>query len=113
MPIYGYSCKACGPFEDFRSMADYDKPAACPSCGKQSPRLAAAAQLNLMASSNRKAHSLNEKNSSEPRVKRAKTQGHHHGHHHGHDHHHGHHHHGHGHHGHQHAGADRPWMVGH
>jgi putative FmdB family regulatory protein len=109
MPIYGYACTTCGPFEDFRPMADYDKPASCPSCGRSSPRRAAAAQLNLMAGNNRKAHSLNEKNSSEPRVARAKT----HAGHHGHDHRHGHHHHGHGHHGHQHAGADRPWMVGH
>lgn len=105
MPIYGYSCDSCGPFEDFCSMADFDKPMACPSCGDPAPRQAAAAQLNLMSGSNRKAHYLNEKNSSEPRVARAK-----HRHQHGCDHGHSH---SHSHHNHNHASSDRPWMVGH
>lgn len=109
MPLYGYQCTKCGPFEDFCSVANFAKPMACPSCGAAAPRQVAAAQLNLMSGNNRKAHSLNEKNSSEPRIARAKSANHDHGHGHGHGHHHGHNHS----HTHQHASADRPWMVGH
>jgi putative FmdB family regulatory protein len=108
MPIYEYRCKACGPFEDFCSMGDFAKPMSCPSCRELAPRQVAAAQLNRMTGSNRKAHSLNEKNSNEPRIARAKSCNHdHHGHGHNQGHNHGHKH------VHQHGGADRPWMVGH
>lgn len=110
MPIYGYQCDDCGPFSEFCKMADFDKPAPCPACGELAPREASAAYLGRMQPNNRKAHALNEKNSSEPRFVGAQEQlkekggscGHNHGHGHGHTH------------THTHAApAHRPWMVGH
>ena len=32
MPKYEYDCSSCGSFSDFRPMADYERPATCPSC---------------------------------------------------------------------------------
>jgi putative FmdB family regulatory protein len=47
MPKYEYDCPRCGTFADYRPLAEYDLPAACPGCGKESPR----AVLNLPAMS--------------------------------------------------------------
>ena len=39
MPTYEYMCKKCGPFTQFRAMAECDLPSACPECGARSPRV--------------------------------------------------------------------------
>lgn len=40
MPKYEYDCPRCGPFADYRPLADYALPNACPDCGAESPRAA-------------------------------------------------------------------------
>jgi putative FmdB family regulatory protein len=47
MPKYEYDCSRCGTFADYRPLAEYDLPTACPNCGKKSPR----AVLNFPAMS--------------------------------------------------------------
>jgi putative FmdB family regulatory protein len=43
MPIYQYYCEKCAKeFEIKRLMADIDKPAPCPTCGKKGSRLVTA-----------------------------------------------------------------------
>jgi putative FmdB family regulatory protein len=38
MPRYEYDCSRCGSFSDFRPLAEYDLPVACPNCGTEAPR---------------------------------------------------------------------------
>ena len=38
MPRYEYDCSRCGSFSDFRPLAEYELPVACPSCGAELPR---------------------------------------------------------------------------
>ena len=38
MPKYEYDCARCGPFSDFRPLAEYDLPMPCPNCAAESPR---------------------------------------------------------------------------
>jgi putative FmdB family regulatory protein len=43
MPIYQYYCEKCAKeFDKKRLMADIDKPASCPTCGKKGSRLVTA-----------------------------------------------------------------------
>jgi putative FmdB family regulatory protein len=51
MPKYEYDCPRCGLFADFRPLAEYDLPVACPACSTVSPRAA----LCFPAMSNRSA----------------------------------------------------------
>jgi putative FmdB family regulatory protein len=107
MPLYEYDCASCGPFRDWRGMADYSKPAKCPECGKRSPRSMATPSLG-MDWQQKKAHTNNERSAHEPRVVHRHRGGpmghdahrdlteartgkgdHHHGHDHGHGHSHG------------------------
>ena len=37
MPKYEYDCARCGPFSDFRPLAEYDLPVPCPNCAAESP----------------------------------------------------------------------------
>lgn len=108
MPLYGYLCQACGPFEEHRPVTHFEKPAPCPICKRRAPRMVSAAQLSLMNSDTRKANMLNERNANQPRVRRRQDKHHHRDHSlkhscglgkccHG---------------QHQHK-SDRPWMVGH
>lgn len=38
MPVYEYECKDGHRFEELKPMKDFDALAACPECGKPSPR---------------------------------------------------------------------------
>lgn len=106
MPLYDYSCTACGPFRQWRGMDESGNPAACPQCGECSPRLVQAPFMPLLTTNGRIAHQRNEKSAHEPQVmsrKQFQSVGgqHHHGHHHGDT-----------------AGggwqrSSRPWMIGH
>ena len=51
MPKYEYDCPRCGRFADFRPMADYALPIACPRCTMEAPR----ASLSFPAMSTRPA----------------------------------------------------------
>lgn len=105
MPRYDYECVTCGPFQEWRGMADYQKPAKCPDCGRRAPRSMATPVLG-MDWQQKKAHTINERSGHEPRVvhrarggpmghdahrdlTEARIKGHDHDHHHGHDHEHG------------------------
>ena len=76
MPIYDYSCDACGPFTAFRPMADYDKPATCAGCGVLAPRvLLTAPSLATMEAGARHGMAVNERSRHEPRRSRAHPSG--------------------------------------
>jgi putative FmdB family regulatory protein len=45
MPTYEYECTDCGPFNEVRPMAEYDRPQPCPDCGHEAPRLLTAPAL--------------------------------------------------------------------
>lgn len=69
MPVYDYLCDDCGPFTDFRPMAECDDPQNCPQCTASVPR----AFLNVpyyatMKSESRKAHAINERSSHAPKT---------------------------------------------
>jgi putative FmdB family regulatory protein len=67
MPVYDYKCKAHGVFHELATMADYDKPCACPQCGEMSARVIMIAPEFLnMDSERRKAFDTNEKAQHEP-----------------------------------------------
>ena len=70
MPLYDYDCDGCGPFETRASMRDYQQPMACPSCGKESPRMIALPNVPRTSGATRLAHQLNERSADSPRVAR-------------------------------------------
>jgi putative FmdB family regulatory protein len=39
MPLYEYKCSECGVFDEWKTIAEYNKPANCPTCQKQATRL--------------------------------------------------------------------------
>ena len=39
MPNYRYECENCGPFVEYRPMAEFELPQPCPDCTEPSPRL--------------------------------------------------------------------------
>lgn len=68
MPYYDYLCSDCGPFTDFASMADFDKPSACPHCAQLAERaLLQAPLLANMDSGRRIAFATNERASHAPK----------------------------------------------
>ena len=110
MPLYDYSCEACGPFRDWRPMSKAADPVPCPTCEGSAARSVATPFVANMNPHTRIAHQRNEKSANEPQVmtreqvqklgpKRGDVHGHHH-HHHAHAHHHTH-------------RSNRPWMIGH
>jgi putative FmdB family regulatory protein len=55
MPTYDYDCRACGPFEAFRRMAERDRATACPRCGSAAARvLAGGAHLRVVDGATRR-----------------------------------------------------------
>ncbi len=67
MPVYDYKCQTHGLFYELASVADSDKPAACPTCGKSCPRvIILAPELFKMDKDVKEAHELNERNQHEP-----------------------------------------------
>lgn len=68
MPTYDYHCSDCGGFDAFRSLAQRNDPAACPSCRTPSPRVfASAPHLACVSSATRRAHETNERAAHAPR----------------------------------------------
>ncbi|GMG82682.1 hypothetical protein LNKW23_18950 [Paralimibaculum aggregatum] len=68
MPIYGYLCTSCGPFESWATLARSEEPCTCPSCGAQGRREVALPHLAMMNASLRSALDRSEKSSAEPKV---------------------------------------------
>jgi putative FmdB family regulatory protein len=61
MPVYDYSCGACGTFSANRPMAEYREPQACPGCGEPAPRVLSAPHFADMSGARRVAHQTNER----------------------------------------------------
>ncbi len=49
MPTYEYECPDCGPFQEVRPMAEFDRPLPCPDCAQPAPRLLTAPSLGFGA----------------------------------------------------------------
>jgi len=39
MPLYDYKCREHGVFSELATLADHDRPCACPACGIPAPRV--------------------------------------------------------------------------
>ncbi|MBE9181963.1 zinc ribbon domain-containing protein [Oculatella sp. LEGE 06141] len=63
MPLYEFQCSTCGPFEQWRSMADATQPMQCPTCDTAARRIFSPPSL-LLSSSLR----LRQSQGSDPRV---------------------------------------------
>lgn len=93
MPVYGFTCDRCGPFEVTRSMRDASAPARCPSCAGEARRVFHPPGLALLSAPVRTALDREERSAHEPEVtarKRGRPL----------------------HHGHAH-GAAPPWVLSH
>jgi putative FmdB family regulatory protein len=67
VPTYDYACPACGGFDAIRSLAERDRPAACPDCGSDAARVfVAAPRLALLEAGTRTAFATNERARHEP-----------------------------------------------
>jgi putative FmdB family regulatory protein len=68
VPLYAFSCKACGPFEARRPASGVAEPVACPACGEPGRRVFTPPCVPLVAKPMRKARHLEEKSGHEPNV---------------------------------------------
>ncbi len=67
MPVYDYKCKTHGVFHELATMADHDKPCACPTCGEMAARVIMIPPEFLNMSAQRRAgFETNEKAQHEP-----------------------------------------------
>jgi putative FmdB family regulatory protein len=69
MPLYNYECRRHGEFTEFARLSDFDRPIACPTCGKPARRSVSAAFLAMDQKLSR-AIGASEKSAHEPRVVR-------------------------------------------
>jgi putative FmdB family regulatory protein len=68
MPVYAFTCAACGGFEVARPMAESDEPARCPQCGSHARRVFSPPGLALLARPVRLGLDMQEKSAHEPEV---------------------------------------------
>jgi putative FmdB family regulatory protein len=68
MPVYVFSCDACGPFELSRPMAEAGRPAHCPICLREARRVFTPPCLRRLAAPARHALETEEASAHEPRV---------------------------------------------
>ncbi|MEA2289860.1 MAG: hypothetical protein QOD55_1857 [Solirubrobacteraceae bacterium] len=68
MPIYAFTCRACGSFDMTRPVADAGAPAACPRCGDDARRVFTAPGLALLATPVRGLLDREEKSAHVPEV---------------------------------------------
>ncbi|MEM6309816.1 MAG: zinc ribbon domain-containing protein [Pseudomonadota bacterium] len=74
MPVYEYSCRDCGIFEEMRPMRQFSEPCDCPTCGTASPRvMLSVPAFSSVSSAHRKSHEINERSADSP--KRTSTHG--------------------------------------
>lgn len=86
MPIYAFTCGACGPFDVVRSAAESAQPAACPTCQRMTRRVFTPPNLALLPRPLRRVREREEKSAHEPDVvthKQGRPLPHRHGHGHG------------------------------
>ena len=75
MPLYAFRCETCGPFEEWRSLSEYSKPAQCPRCQADARRVVTPPNLVRTPPAIRKARALEEKSAHEPEVVRGPLPG--------------------------------------
>ena len=68
MPLYGYECQNCGPFEDWRPLSLAEADSHCPQCGGASPRQVSLPFVPCISHEARIAHARNERSMDRPRV---------------------------------------------
>jgi putative FmdB family regulatory protein len=68
MPVYVYSCQACGSFELSRPMAETGKPAHCPNCLREARRVFTPPALARLARPVRQVLEKEEASAHEPAV---------------------------------------------
>jgi putative FmdB family regulatory protein len=68
VPVYAFTCTACGPFDLTRPMVEAGSPARCPSCGGSARRVFSPPSLALLARPARRALDMEEKSAHEPEV---------------------------------------------
>jgi putative FmdB family regulatory protein len=68
VPVYAFTCAACGPFDVMRPMAAAGAPARCPECGSDARRVFSPPGLALIARPVRRALDIEEKSAHEPEV---------------------------------------------
>jgi putative FmdB family regulatory protein len=68
MPVYAFTCAACGGFELTRPMTQAAVPAPCPTCGTEARRVFTPPGLALLARPVRRALDVEEKSAHEPAV---------------------------------------------
>ncbi|HMJ02976.1 MAG TPA: zinc ribbon domain-containing protein [Conexibacter sp.] len=68
MPVYAFTCEACGPFELSRPMAEAGAPARCPSCRTMARRVFTPPGLALLATPLRQVLNEEDKSAHEPDV---------------------------------------------
>jgi putative FmdB family regulatory protein len=68
VPVYAFTCAACGSFDVMRPMVEAGMPARCPSCGGDARRLFSPPGLALLARPVRRALDMEEKSAHEPEV---------------------------------------------
>lgn len=68
MPLYAFSCAACGPFDLIRSATQAAAPASCPACGATARRVFTPPGLRLVAPGLRTALDGEERSAHEPEV---------------------------------------------
>ena len=98
MPVYGFTCERCGPFDLVRPMAEAAEPARCPDCGTGARRVYTPPGVAQLEAPVRRALDVEHRSAHEPDVVRERRGRPLHAH-------------GHGH-GHGHASAP-PWVLSH
>jgi putative FmdB family regulatory protein len=68
VPVYAFTCAACGPFDVARPMAEAGVPARCPGCGTEARRVFTPPGLALLARPVRRALDAEEKSAHDPAV---------------------------------------------
>lgn len=69
MPLYDYKCPEHGVFSELATMAEHDKPCACPTCGTQAPRVVVLPpQMLAMLKEKREAMERHEKSKEGPAI---------------------------------------------
>jgi putative FmdB family regulatory protein len=73
VPVYAFTCEACGSFDVTRSSGEAAAPAACPRCGADARRIFTPPGLALLAKPVRGLLDREEKSAHEPDVVARKT----------------------------------------
>jgi putative FmdB family regulatory protein len=68
MPLYGFACATCGPFDLLRPMSEAAAPARCPACGTEARRVFTPPGVARLATPKRAALDIEERSAHEPEV---------------------------------------------